>query len=134
MDRYLHNDRHEDEPDVTPLVDTFSTLVAVLMVLMPTYTAISTRLVEVEGRSGVPSNQAIVLSFDRTGDLTWDQSPVTWEELKGRLRTLRKGEPDREVVVAGDPEAPYRLSLRLRALVSRQGIQVKELAKPGKDW
>lgn len=123
----------EDQVDLTNLIDLMVVICAVLMICLPAYSTIATQLAR-QGHVGPANAEAppIIVGFNAGEELRWNDEEVTWNQLEERLRNLPRERPCK-VLVAGDEGASYGFSIRLRAMLAKQGLEVNELTKFGKD-
>lgn len=123
----------EDQVDLTNLIDLMVVICAVLMICLPAYSTIATQLAR-QGhvRPANAEEPPITVSFSADEQLRWNEEDVTWSQLEERLRSLPRERPCK-VLVAGDEGASYGFSIRLRAMIAKQGVEVNELTKFGKD-
>lgn len=134
MSRRLDPEMHEDDVDVTNLIDLLVVLCALLMLLMPAITSFREMndLAASDGDGTVDQaqlSQASVLRFTADNRLTWNEEPIEMAALTGR----RPAGDRRTVYLAGDPAAPYGFSIELRSRLKQNGWEVKELTRPSED-
>lgn len=122
----------EQEVDMTSLLDLMTVLAAVMMICVPPVSVLSTNLAKVnEDRNNLSPEFCITVGFSKEGQLMWNNDLITWDELRRNLATYDSDEDRPQILLAGDAEANYGFSVRLRALFSKHGFETKELAKCG---
>jgi len=120
----------DSEIDLTNLLDLMVILTAALMLTISPISALSTRLPEVNSnKSGLNPQSTILISFSKSESLRWNNEPITWSELEKKVQKYSHKTDCPEVLLAGDSDASYGLSVRLRALLGKFGLKVKELAR-----
>jgi biopolymer transport protein ExbD len=124
----------QDDVDLTNLIDLMVVICAVLMLTLPTYSAIATNMAKQDSaKPTVPAQPLATLSFSEAEELHWDKKKVSWDEAVRRIDSLKDKGPDAHVMIIGDERASYGFSVRLRAMVASRGLGVKELSEYRKD-
>jgi len=123
----------EDQVDLTNLIDLMVVICAVLMICLPAYSTIASQIAHQQSVKPTKTEAPpLIVAFSADEELQCNDEKVTWNQLAEKLRTLGKTKPCK-VLVAGDEGASYGFSLRLRAMIMKQGMEVSELTKFGKD-
>jgi biopolymer transport protein ExbD len=96
------------EINMTPLVDVMLVLLIIFIVTAPLMTqAIKVDLPQVSAAALDQKPETIRLTVKAGGEIYWDDSVVTQEQLKSRLEAAAKAEPQPEVHMSADKEARY---------------------------
>ncbi len=148
-DDFLTHDRgtsaHDDEPEYVNAIDVFALLSIFFMVLSsqekpaekaPPLVVLASHLTEMQGQSlGAGQRPGAVISFggDKRGQLHWNTEPISLEQLAPRLDVLKKTHPEAVIFLAGDKDASYGLSLKIRTILSHYAVKVKELSHQVKE-
>ncbi|MDD4159969.1 MAG: biopolymer transporter ExbD [Synergistaceae bacterium] len=112
------NSRRFTDVDVTPLIDVLFMLI-IFFVLTATF--IQGKLdIDLPSGEGEISNtkKALTLTVEKNGTIFWEGHSVTREELP----QLAKNAGDREILVAGDKNAPYGRVAEVLSLLREAGI------------
>ena len=120
--------RGEDEVDLTNLIDLMVVICAVLMVTLPAYSALATQLAKQSSSAqSAPTDPPIVIRFSDNEELTWDEDKILWDQAVRRVQALKDTEKNTNILLIGDERASYGFSVRLRAMIASEGIEVNEL-------
>ena len=120
--------REEDEVDLTNLIDLMVVICAVLMVTLPAYSALATQLTKQScSAQSAPTDPPVVMRFSDNEALTWNDDKVSWDQAVRRVQALKDSEKNTSVLIIGDERASYGFSVRLRAMIASQGVEVNEL-------
>ncbi|MEM6960235.1 MAG: biopolymer transporter ExbD [Myxococcota bacterium] len=95
------------EINVTPLVDV---VLVLLIILMVTATAIVSKAINVElpeASTGEQSSASLAVSIDDKGQLYFNETEVSREELRVRIRAERENSSDVRAVIAADGRIPH---------------------------
>ncbi|MEM7448316.1 MAG: biopolymer transporter ExbD [Myxococcota bacterium] len=95
------------EINVTPLVDV---VLVLLIILMVTATAIVSKAINVElpeASTGEQSSASLAVSIDDKGQLYFNETEVSREELRVRIRAERENKSDVRAVIAADGRIPH---------------------------
>lgn len=103
------------EINTTPLVDVMLVLLVVFIMIAPMVThRIKVNLPEMTTDDSPAPPQIVTVAIDADGNLFWDQTPVSNDELVVRLDALHRDVPEAELHVSTDDEVTYeRLSFVL---------------------
>src|SRR5882724_11653132 len=88
--------------NVTPLVDV---VLVLLVVLMVTATYLASRSIPVDlpaGKTGEATTAPLTVSLTKAGALYVDGVPCTEPQLREKLQTARRTDPDLRAVIAAD--------------------------------
>ena len=109
------------ELNTTPLIDVMLVLLIMFIITVP----IATHKVPLDlpGPTPPPTEKPVVhkLELDAAGRITLDGAATTLEALPGRLSVIAR-EPNADLLLRADGEAPYERFDQLLARVKRAGI------------
>jgi biopolymer transport protein ExbD len=94
--------------NVTPLVDV---VLVLLVVLMVTATYLASRAIPVDlpkAKTAEATTAPLTVSLSKTGVLYVDGAPASEAELRQKLATARRTDPEVRVVIAADGAVPHR--------------------------
>jgi biopolymer transport protein ExbD len=115
------------EINVTPLVDVMLVLLIIFMITAP----LMSHKVKVELPQAtlekipdnVPPAPPITLAVTETGNIYWNDEPVTKDLLESRLAIEAQKTPQAQINVRGDKTAKYRLVEEVVNTAQRQGMR-----------
>ena len=110
--------------NVTPLVDV---VLVLLIILMVTATAIVSKSIQVElptadTGENTPRTDQISISIDAGGTLFLDAEEMSFEALRGRVRTLREGNPELRAIIAADGSIQHKMVIRVIDLLRQEKV------------
>lgn len=104
--------------DVTPLIDVLFMLI-IFFVLTATFIQGKLDIDLPSGESRASDmKSAVTLTVERDGTILWDGAKVSEEELPVLARDIR----DREILIAGDKNAPYGRVAEVLSILRKEGI------------
>jgi biopolymer transport protein ExbD len=109
--------------NVTPLVDVVLVLLVILMVAS-TYIVAQTMKVHLpkakmsDGTADKPTTVQLL----KTGELRWNEQPVSEKEIEGLMRTAVAADPDMSLVVSADKDALHGQVVHVMDLAKVVGI------------
>jgi biopolymer transport protein ExbD len=109
--------------NVTPLVDVVLVLLVILMVAS-TYIVAQTMKVHLpkakmsDGTADKPTTVQLL----KTGELRWNEQPVTEKEIEGLMRSAVAAEPEMSLVVSADKDALHGQVVHVMDLAKVVGI------------
>ncbi|MDL2298144.1 biopolymer transporter ExbD [Synergistaceae bacterium OttesenSCG-928-D05] len=108
--------RRTADIDITPLIDVLFMLI-IFFVLTASF--VQGRIeVDLPSGEGTPmEEQSVTLSVQKDGTILWDGAPVAKDEIAD----LAKGAAGREIMIAGDKEAPYGVVAEVLDILRRAG-------------
>ena len=119
----------DDEPDVmneinmTPLVDVMLVLLIIFIITVPVLThSVKIDLPRVDNTPNQLKPETINLAVNAEGNVFWNETQVTMEELELRLETESNKQPQPEVHIRGDKTVDYEHVIKTMAAVQRSGI------------
>jgi biopolymer transport protein ExbD len=115
------------EINVTPLVDVMLVLLIIFMITAP----LMSHKVKVDLPQAtlekipdnVPPAPPITLAVTETGNIYWNDEPVTKDLLESRLAIEAQKTPQAQINVRGDKTAKYRLVEEVVNTAQRQGMR-----------
>jgi biopolymer transport protein TolR len=110
--------------NVTPLVDVMLVLLIIFMVTAPMlHQGMEVALPKAEAKN-LPdrSDEPLVLSINRNGQIYLGTEPVHASRLIERLGPMLRGRAERGVLLKGDREAQYGAVIEVLDLLQRAGI------------
>jgi len=123
--------------NVTPLVDV---VLVLLVVLMVTATYLASRAIPVDlprGKTGEASAAPLTLSLTQAGTLYVDGVPHSEQQLRDKLATARRRDPELRAVIAADGAVPHRRVVGLIDLLRQEhvdrfaiNVDADDLVKP----
>ena len=110
--------------NVTPLVDVMLVLLIIFMVATPMlHQGIQVALPRADARNlPLKVQDPMVLSIDRQGVVFIRDTPVSLDELAGRIKTQLADREDDTVFVKGDRDVPYGRVIEVLDRLHRGGI------------
>ena len=122
-----NNDGPMAEINVTPLVDVMLVLLIIFMITAP----LMSHKVKVELPQAtldripdnVPAAPPITLAVTETGNIYWNDEPVTKDLLESRLAIEAQRTPQSQINVRGDKTSKYRLVEEVVNIAQRQGMR-----------
>ena len=121
MIRFSKRRRVETSLNVAPLVDIVF-LLLIFFLLTSTFMQPGIELTLPEARnSETQESEETVVQITKEGGLYLDAQPVSWEDLKTRLRNRMAAEPERTVIVKADKDVPFGFFVRVMDLSREVG-------------
>lgn len=109
--------------NVTPLVDVMLVLLIIFMVTAPMMTqGLDVDLPETTTKSLRQKEDPIVVTVDKTGKISLDQTEVTQKVLFQQLSAQGKLEKDKPIFLKADKAVPYGVVVSIMADVKRAGF------------
>jgi len=109
--------------NVTPLVDVMLVLLIIFMVTAPMMTqGLDVDLPEITSKSLRQKEDPIVVTVDKTGKISLDQTQVTQKVLFQQLTAYGKQEKDNPIFLKADKDVPYGVVVSIMADVKRAGF------------
>lgn len=111
------------EINITPLVDVMLVLVVIFILAAPLLaTAIRLDLPRTEGAAPLNPSPAITLLIDATGQVFWDDQPLSLLALEARLQDVGQDAPDTEVQLRADAQVPYGKVVEVMGAAHQAGL------------
>ena len=96
------------EINMTPLIDVMLVLLVIFIITAPLFThAIRLDLPKVASQPARETPQTITLSIDDAGKLFWNETPVTFDQMRARFSDAGKGAQKPELHLRADRKVPY---------------------------
>ena len=115
------------EINVTPLVDVMLVLLIIFMITAPLMShkvKVELPKANLDNREAVaPPVPPITLAVTETGNIYWNDEPVTKDLLESRLAIEAQKTPQAQINVRGDRTAKYRLVEDVVNTAQRQGMR-----------
>jgi len=120
----------DDEDDVvstintTPLVDVMLVLLIIFLITIPVVThTVPVDLPKERSQPRITKPENIELSVDKDGGVFWNEKPVANnDELVSKLKKVSTNDPQPEVQIRGDGNAPYEFVGKVVLACQRAGI------------
>jgi len=100
------------EINVTPLVDVMLVLLIIFMITAPLAAhkiKVELPIASLEKPPDEAANQPITLTVKDTGDLFWNDEPITEATMLGQLRVAAQRQPQPEVQIRADKDTEYQI-------------------------
>lgn len=119
----------DEEPEVmneinmTPLVDVMLVLLIIFIITVPVLThSVKVDLPRADNTPNELKPETVNLAVNADGNIYWNETQVTMEELDLRLATEASKQPQPEVHIRGDKTVDYEHVIKTMAAVQRAGI------------
>lgn len=110
--------------NVTPFVDVMLVLLIIFMVTAPMMQeGIDVNLPKVTAGSVTASDEPLVVTIDRKGQIYLEKRKVTPGQLGKKLTAIMKRKTERMVLLKADAKVPYGHVVKAMAEIRRAGIQ-----------
>lgn len=111
------------EINMTPLVDVMLVLLIIFMLTVPVLThTVQIDLPQESQQKTQTLPQTIVLALTANGDLHWNDTPLSFVELSGKLAEQARVTPQPEIHLYGDSKVDYVHVVKLMAAVQKAGL------------
>ena len=112
------------EINVTPLVDVMLVLLIIFMISAPLLNvAVPVDLPETEANAVEATNDPVVVTIGRDGEIFVGESAVPWDDLIPRVSEAGGVDArDKPISIRGDGRAPYQAVARVMARLSTAGF------------
>ena len=100
------------EINVTPLVDVMLVLLIIFMITAPLAShkiKVELPIASLDNPPDEGQNHPITLAVKDTGDLFWDDEPVTEASMLAKLRVAAQRQPQPELQIRADKDTEYSL-------------------------
>ncbi|WP_108125116.1 ExbD/TolR family protein [Saccharospirillum mangrovi] len=119
-----HDDEVMSEINMTPLVDVMLVLLIIFIITVPVIThSVNLDLPEADNTPTEPTPDTITIAVGAQGQLHWNSTAVSFEELESRLANAAASQPQPPIHLRGDRAVPYEYVAKTMAAVQRAGIQ-----------
>jgi biopolymer transport protein ExbD len=113
------------EINVTPLVDVMLVLLIIFMITAPLAAHKIKIELPVASLAKPPDdagNQPITISVKSTGELYWNDEPITEATLQAQLRVVAQRQPQPELQIRADRDTEYQLVSSVMADAKNSGM------------
>jgi biopolymer transport protein ExbD len=112
-----------NEINMTPLVDVMLVLLIIFIITVPVLThSVKVDLPRADNTPNELKPETVNLAVNADGNVYWNETQVTMEELDLRLATEANKQPQPEVHIRGDRKVDYEHVIKAMAAVQRAGI------------
>ena len=109
--------------NVTPMVDVMLVLLVIFILTAPLLTsAIRLDLPQGEGTQSGQAPQSVTLVVNASGELFFNDQPVTVDALRTRLQEAARRNPDTEVQLRADQSIAYGRVVEVMGLAQQVGL------------
>jgi biopolymer transport protein ExbD len=122
--------------NTTPLVDVMLVMLIIFLITVPVIAQhIQNKLPDVINQPTITKPENITIEIDKDGNYYWGVSPISAEELLGRLKEKAVMQPQPEFHIRGDKDVRYEYIGKAMVLCQRAGIVkvgfITQPEKPG---
>lgn len=111
------------EINMTPLVDVMLVLLIIFIITVPVLThSVKVDLPRADNTVNQIKPETVSLAVTGKGEIHWNETLVTLEELEQRLSAAALQTPQPEIHIRGDREVDYEHVITAMAAVQRAGI------------
>jgi biopolymer transport protein TolR len=119
-----HDNTSISQINVTPLVDVMLVLLVIFMVTAPILQqGVNVNLPAAKTGALQGEEQQLVVSLTKEGAYYLNDHRVSLEDLQGKLRSIIRLRPDRQVYLRADQSLRYGQVMRAVAAIKEAGIQ-----------
>lgn len=112
-----------NEINMTPLVDVMLVLLIIFIITVPVLThSVKVDLPRADNTPNELKPETVNLAVNADGNIYWNETQVTMEELDQRLAAEASKQPQPEVHIRGDRTVDYEHVIKTMAAVQRAGI------------
>jgi biopolymer transport protein TolR len=112
------------EINVTPLVDVMLVLLIIFMVTAPMLQqGLEVNLPKTTTQPLRMSEEPLVLSVKKDGSVYLANTQIPTDQLQEKLQAIFQGQPDKEVYLRADKDAPYGLVVKAMATAREAGAR-----------
>ena len=110
--------------NVTPLVDVMLVLLVIFMVTAPIIQqGVQVNLPQASAGAISGSDEMLVVSIAKNGDIYLNDNVTTLEEMGSKLRAIRQNQADKQVYVRADQDVRYGMVMKTIAALKQAGIE-----------
>lgn len=111
------------EINMTPLVDVMLVLLIIFIITVPVLThSVKVDLPQADNTVNEIKPETIALAVTGEGQLHWNETAISLEELDERLAMAAQQQPQPEIHIRGDRTVDYEHVIKTMAAVQRAGI------------
>ncbi len=112
-----------NEINMTPLVDVMLVLLIIFIITVPVLThSVKVDLPRADNTPNELKPETINLAVNADGQIYWNETQVTLEELELRLAAEAGKQPQPEIHIRGDKAVAYEHVIKTMAAVQRSGL------------
>lgn len=112
-----------NEINMTPLVDVMLVLLIIFIITVPVLThSVKVDLPRADNTPNELKPETVNLAVNADGNIYWNETQITLEELDQRLAAEANKQPQPEVHIRGDRKVDYEHVITTMAAVQRAGI------------
>lgn len=116
--------RFMGEINVVPLVDVMLVLLIIFMVTAPMmYQGLDVKLPETDSGALKESQDLLVLSVTRDGQIYLDEFKVPIEGLADKIKNIKARKPQTRVYLRADRDVPYGVVVRVLDQTRKAGVE-----------
>lgn len=117
------NEEVMSEINMTPLVDVMLVLLIIFIITVPVLThSVKVDLPRADNTINDIKPETVNLAITAEGQIHWNETPVSVEELEQRLGVAAQQQPQPEIHIRGDRAVDYEHVMKAMAAVQRAGI------------
>jgi len=111
------------EINMTPLVDVMLVLLIIFIITVPVLThSVKVDLPRADNTLNEIKPETINLAINAEGNIFWNETQISSEELDSRLLVVADKKPQPEIHIRGDKSVDYEQVVKAMAAVQRAGI------------
>ena len=126
MKRESRRQRLVAEINITPFTDVILVLLVIFMIATPLISQTNIKVKLPEAKSGQPIEAAkktqVYVTVAKDGSIYMDKDNVTKKELRAKIDTMRRDNPDIYVIVHSDRMAPFKDVVSVLDVLNELGI------------
>ena len=112
-----------NEINMTPLVDVMLVLLIIFIITVPVLThSVKVDLPRADNTPNELKPETVNLAVNADGNIYWNETQITLEDLDQRLAAEANKQPQPEVHIRGDRKVDYEHVIKTMAAVQRAGI------------
>ncbi|MGK5085817.1 biopolymer transporter ExbD [Bdellovibrionota bacterium FG-1] len=109
--------------NVTPLVDVVLVLLIIFMITAPAIYQSAIKVQLPKAKTGQESPKSpFNFTITKDGQLSWDKTNLTWDELGKRLATLSATVTDQTALITADEATPHGTVIKLMDALRQAGL------------
>jgi biopolymer transport protein ExbD len=110
--------------NMTPLIDVMLVLLVIFIITAPLFThAIRLDLPKVSSQPARETPQTITLSIDDSGELFWNDAPVSFEQMQARFADAGRAQQKPELHLRASRGTRYDVIAQVMAAAQRAGVE-----------
>ncbi|MFC0400524.1 ExbD/TolR family protein [Paraburkholderia rhizosphaerae] len=110
--------------NMTPLIDVMLVLLVIFIITAPLFThAIKLDLPRVAATEARETPRTVTLSIDATGQIYWDDKPVTLDEMRVRFTEAGKQKDQPEIHLRAERSTRYEVIAQVMGAAQQAGLE-----------